>query len=90
MRSLRRMMAVVCPETDGLQARHRIKRTLKGKTREEQVEELLDMVANEVNVNQTFMTKQVAHIVSLVYDFVVFTSEEVYHILKNEYYKRFR
>ena len=66
LKSLRRMMAVVCPETDGLQARQRIKRTLKGKTREEQVEELLDMVANEVNVNQTSMAKQVAHIVSLV------------------------
>ena len=81
---------MLCPETDGLQTKHRIKRTLKGKTREEQVEEMLDIVADEVNVNQTSMTKQIAHIVSLVFDFVVFTSEEVYQILKNESFKKFR
>ena len=51
---------------------------------------MLDIVADEVNVKQAFMTKQVARIVSLVFDFVVFTSEEVYHILKNECFKKFR
>jgi hypothetical protein len=51
---------------------------------------MLDIVADEVNVKQTSMTKQVARIVSQVFDFVVFTSEEVYHILKNEYFKKFR
>ena len=84
LKSLRGKLAVLCPETDGLQAKHRIRRILKGKTREERVEEMLDIVADEVNVKQTSMTKQVARIVSLVFDFVVFTSEEVYHILKNE------
>lgn len=90
LKSLRGKLAVLCPETDGLQAKHRIKRILKGKTREERVEEMLDIVADEVNVKQAFMTKQVARIVSLVFDFVVFTSEEVYRILKNEYFKKFR
>ena len=90
LKSLRGKLAVLCPETDGLQAKHRIKRILKGKTREERVEEMLDIVADEVNVKQTSMTKQVARIVSLVFDFVVFTSEEVYRILKNEYFKKFR
>jgi (p)ppGpp synthase/HD superfamily hydrolase len=90
LKSLRGKLAVLCPETDGLQAKHRIKRILKGKTREERVEEMLDIVADEVNVKQISMTKQVARIVSLVFDFVVFTSEEVYRILKNEYFKKFR
>ena len=90
LKSLRGKLAVLCPETDGLQAKHRIKRILQGKTREERVEEMLDIVADEVNVKQAFMTKQVARIVSLVFDFVVFTSEEVYRILKNEYFKKFR
>ena len=90
LKSLRGKLAVLCPETDGLQAKHRIKRILKGKTREERVEEMLDIVADEVNVKQTSMTKQVARIVSQVFDFVVFTSEEVYRILKNEYFKKFR
>ena len=90
LKSLRGKLAVLCPETDGLQAKHRIKRILKGRTREERVEEMLDLVADEVNVKQAFMTKQVTRIVSLVFDFVVFTSEEVYRILKNEYFKKFR
>ena len=90
LKSLHGKLAQLCPETDGLQAKHRIKRILQGKTREERVEEMLDIVADEVNVKQAFMTKQVARIVSLVFDFVVFTSEEVYHILKNEYFKKFR
>ena len=41
-------LAVLCPETDGLQAKHRIKRVLKGKKRQERVEELLDVVAGEI------------------------------------------
>ena len=90
LKSLQRKLTVLCPELDGLQAKYRIKRVLKGKTREERVEEMLDIVADEVNVKQTSMTKQVARIVSQVFDFVVFTSEEVYHILKNEYFKKFR
>ena len=45
LKSIRGKLAVLCPETDGLQAKHRIKRILKGKTREERVEEMLDIVA---------------------------------------------
>lgn len=90
LKSLRAKLAVLCPETDGLQAKNRIKRILKGKTYEERVNEMLDIVADEVTGNQISMTKQIARIVSLVYDFVVFTSEEVYQILKNEYFKKFR
>ena len=48
LKSLRGRLAVLCPETDGLQAKHRIKRVLKGKARQERVEELLDIVASEI------------------------------------------
>ena len=48
LKSLRGKLAVLCPETDGLQAKHRIKRVLKGKTHQERVEELQDVVAGEI------------------------------------------
>ena len=89
LKSLRGKLAVLCPETDGLQAKHRIKRILKGKTREERVEEMLDIVADEVSSFKP-ITKLTARIVSLVYDFDRFTSEEVYHILEKEYFKHNR
>ena len=63
LKSLRGKLTMLCPELDGLQAKYRIKRVLKGKTREERVEEMLDIVADEVNVKQTSMTKQVPRIV---------------------------
>ena len=89
LKSMRGKMAVLCPETDGLQAKHRIKRTLKGKTRKEQEEEILDIVANEVTSFKP-ITKLTARIVSRVYDFGGFTSEEVNHILEKDYYKNIR
>ena len=77
LKSLCGKLAVLCPETDGLQAKHRIKRTLKGKTRKERVEELLDMVANEM---LTFGDSyKDAKLVSLIYYFDGFNSVEVFH-----------
>ena len=85
LKSLCGKLAVLCPETDGLQAKHRIKRTLKGKTHQERVEELLDMVANEM---LTFGDSyKDAKLVSLIYSFDDFNSAEVFHILNNN---RFR
>ena len=86
---MRGKIATLCPETDGLQAKHRIKRKLKGKTRKEQEEEILDIVADEVSSFKP-ITKLTARIVSLVYDFEGVTSEEVYHILEKEYFKNNR
>ena len=84
-KSLCGKLAVLSPETDGLQAKHRIKRTLKGKTHQERVEELLDMVANEM---LTFGDSyKDAKLVSLIYYFDGFNSVEVFHILNNN---RFR
>ena len=83
---MRGKIAVLCPETDGLQAKHRVKRKLKRKTRQDKVEEMLDIVANEIGSLQ-LITKQTARIISLVYDFEEFSSGEVYHILEKEYFK---
>lgn len=85
LKSLCGKLAVLCPETDGLQAKHRIKRTLKGKTRKEKVEEIIDIVANEM---LTFGDSyKDAKLVSLIYSFDDFNSVEVFHILNNN---RFR
>ena len=56
---------------------------------QEKVEEILDIVANEVSSFKP-MTKLTARIVSQVYDFGGFTSEEVYHILEKESFKQNR
>ena len=90
LKSLRGKLAVLCPETDGLQAKHRIKRVLKGKTHQERVEEMLSILGNEIQFDKICFTKLLSRIISLVYDFEGFSSSEVYQILKNEYFKNFR
>ena len=90
MKSVRGKMAVLCPETDGLQAKHRIKRVLKGKTHQERIEEMLSILGNEIQFDKICFTKLLSRIISLVYDFEGFSSSEVYQILKNEYFKNFR
>ena len=90
LKSLRGKLAVLCPETDGLQAKHRIKRVLKGKTHQERIEEMLSILGNEIQFDKICFTKLLSRIISLVYDFEGFSSSEVYQILKNEYFKNFR
>ena len=90
LKSMRGKMAVLCPETDGVQAKHRIRRVLKGKSHQEKVDEMLSILNKEVYSYQFCPTKQGARIVSLVYDFIGLASEEVYQILKNEYFKSLR
>ena len=84
LKSLRGKLAVLCPETDGLQAKHRIKRILKGKTREERVEELMDIVVNEkLTFNSSYKD---AKLVSLIFSYEPFSPIEVFQILdKNRY-----
>ena len=90
LKSLRGKLAVLCPETDGLQAKHRIKRVLKGKTHQERIEEMLSILGNEIQFDKICFTKLLSRIINLVYDFEGFSSSEVYQILKNEYFKNFR
>ena len=84
LKSLRGKLAVLCPETDGLQAKHRIKRILKGKTREERVEEMLDIVANEKLIFDS--SYKDAKLVSQIFLYEPFSPMEVFRILcKNRY-----
>ena len=84
LKSLRGKLAVLCPESEGLQAKHRIKRILRGKTREERVEELMDRVAHE---QLTFDSSyKDARLVSQIFIYEPFTPKEVFEILcKNRY-----
>ena len=85
LKSLRGKLTVLCPETDGLQAKHRIRRVLKGETREERVEELIDMVANE---KLTFESSyKDAKLVSLIFLYKPFSPMEVFQILCNNRYR---
>ena len=84
LKSLRGKLAVLCPETDGLQAKCRIKRTLKGKTHEERVEELIDRVANEKLIFDS--SYKDAKLVSLIFLYEPFSPMEVFGTLcKNRF-----
>ena len=79
LKSLHRKQVLLCPELDGLQAKYRIKRILKGKTREERVEELIDRVANE---KLTFDSSyKDAKLVSQIFLYEPFSPMEVFEIL---------
>ena len=79
LKSLQRKLTVLCPELDGLQARYRIERVLKGKTREDRVEELIDRIANE---KLTFDSSyKDAKLVSLIFLYEPFSPMEVFEIL---------
>ena len=84
LKSLRGKLIVLYPELDGLQAKNRIKRVLRGKTREERVEELIDRVANE---KLTFDSSyKDAKLVSQIFLYEPFSPMEVFEILcKNRY-----
>ena len=84
LKSLQRKLTVLCPELDGLQAKYRIKRVLKGKTREERVEELIDRVANEKLIFDS--SYKDAKLVSLIFLYEPFSPMEVFEILcKNRF-----
>ena len=85
LKSLRGKLAVLCSETDGLQAKHRIRRVLKGKTHREKVEEMQDIVANEI-LTFDYSYKD-AKLASLIYLFEGFSSKDVFLILCNNRYR---
>lgn len=79
---LRHVLAKLCPETDGLQWRFRIKVELRGTTPGERRESLLDYVYGECPlVPDGELTYHTARLVSQVYSFEGFTPEAVYRLL---------
>lgn len=85
LKSLRGKLAVLCPETDGLQTKHRIKRMLKGKTHRERVEELQDVIAGEILTFDHFYKD--AKLASLIFLFDGFSSMDVFQILSSNRYR---
>lgn len=91
--SLRGLMAVLCPETDGLQLKDRIKRYPKGNTRKEQAESILNTAYDEfpeyTNNGKEFITQRSARMISQIYWFEGFSQKEVYRILRREKNKNY-
>ena len=56
LKSLRGKLAVLCPETDGLQAKHRIRYEQEGKNR---VEQESDIIAIETDIFLPFVIRKV-------------------------------
>ena len=84
-------MAVLCPETDGLQDKYRIRYVPEGLTLQDQIEEILGL-ETEIELpgiakgaNST--TQRISRLICQIYNVIGFTQEEVYRILCR---KRFR
>lgn len=91
LKTLRSRLAVLCPETDGLQDKHRIRYELEGITLDTRQEEILDIeteiILPGITKGDKATTQRISRLISLIYKFTDFTQEEVYRILCN---KRFR
>ena len=66
---------------------------LKGKTRQEQVEEILNTIENEIypliNIDVDNITKRIARLASLIYQFEGLDSQDIYNLIKNEVFKNY-
>ena len=91
LKSLRGKLAVLCPETDGLQAKHRIRYEQGDKNQAVKMEDIWDIEAGIVLPGivraHCAATQRTARIISLIYSIGSFTQEEVYQLLCS---KRFR
>ena len=91
MKSPRGKLAVRCPETDGPQAKHRIRYEQGDKNQAVKMEDIWDIEAGIVLPGivrgHCAATQRTARIISLIYSIGSFTQEEVYQLLCS---KRFR
>ncbi|MBQ8888249.1 MAG: hypothetical protein IJY59_02020 [Bacteroidaceae bacterium] len=91
MKTLRGKLATLCPETDGLQDKHRIRYVPEGNTLALKEEDLLSLETEMVlpgivkGVNST--TQRISRLISLIYLIDDFTQEEVYRTLCNKRFK---
>lgn len=88
---LRSLLAKLCPETDGLRTKHRIRYVPEGNTRLSKEEDLLgletEIVLPGIAKGENSTTQRISRLISLIYQVEGFTQEEVYRSLCN---KRFR
>ena len=91
LKSLRGKLAALCPETDGLQDKHRIRYVPEGNTRASREEDLLgietEMVLPGIVKGEHSTTQRIARLISLIYLIDDFTQEEVYRTLCNKRFK---
>ena len=91
MKTLRGKLATLCPETDGLQDKHRIRYVPEGNTPASKEEDLLSLETEMVlpgivkGVNST--TQRISRLISLIYLIDDFAQEEVYRLLCNKRFK---
>lgn len=89
---MRHKLATLCPETDGLQGKHRIRYKPEGKTQEQQMLEIEELGEKVVLpcllTKEETITQKQAQIISHIYLIEGFSDEEVYQILLNKRIKR--
>ena len=91
LKTLRNKLAILCPETDGLLEKHRIKFVPEGDTREAQLQHILDiepeLVLPGVVKGHKGATQKISHLISLIYSIEGFTMKEIYRLFSNQRYK---
>lgn len=87
LRTARGLMANLCPETDGLQQKNRLKFTPVGNNDAEKEQWILDISYSLLSLEETGMSKKNARNISLICDFKGYTSYEIRIILIREYYR---
>ena len=92
LHTLRNKLAVLCPETDGLQRKYRIKYVPNGRTREEKLEDVVNFVDEHCpfrNDEHLHVNWRDAHFISMVYWFEGFSSVEVFEALQKGRWKNY-
>ena len=91
LKTLRSKLAILCPETDGLLQKHRIKFVPEGETRESQLQDILDieseLVLPGVVKGHKGATQKISHLISLIYSIEGFSMKEIYRLFYNQRYK---
>ena len=91
LKTLRSKLAILCPDTDGLQEKHRIKFVPEGETPEERLQNILDieseLVLPGVAKGHKGATQKISHLISLIYSIEGFTMKEIYRLFSNQRYK---
>jgi hypothetical protein len=91
LKSLCSKLAVLCPETDGLQAKHRIVYVPEGTSYNEQKTDLVNYVYERFSSllkGRRTISQLDAQRISRILHVVGFPQEEVFQILRRERYQR--